>query len=110
MSTILQNKTGKFGFFWIFNEVIEEVDGSSNAFKQAERSVRNVLLRSDQLCEPLAIPGSSVQPQIVLSHLGIQIIIRLESSRLNCRLGSPDRDEGGHSRSRPLHDKARDLS
>ena len=85
MSTILQNKTGKFGFFWIFNEVIEEVDGSSNAFKQAERSVRNVLLRPDQLCEPLSIPGSSVKPQIVPRHLGIQIKIGLENFRLDSR-------------------------
>ena len=64
---------------------MEEVNRPCNAFKQAERSVRNVLLRPDQLCEPLSIPGSSVKPQIVPRHLGIQIKIRLENFRLDSR-------------------------
>ena len=70
MTTILQNKTRKFSFFWIFNEVVEEVNRTRNAFKQAERSIRNVLLRPDELCQPLAEAGSSVEPEIILSDLG----------------------------------------
>ena len=85
---------------------MEEVDGACNAFEQAERSVRNVLLRPDQLCEPLSILGSAVQPQVVLSHLA-EINIRLGAG---ARIDSPDRDGGEHSRYRPLHDKGQDLS
>ena len=76
----LYHKTGKLCFLWILSEIMKIVNCPCNAFKQAERSVRNVLILSDQLSEPLSKHCCSVQPDILSCHLKNRVMIMTESS------------------------------